>query len=86
MPLCAVVQTIGEGGVLSDYEANRRLVEVAAETHNARDKDGFLACYGPAMTVHWGERELTVTPEEHWEAVLWGRQPSTVSRRQSNRW
>ena len=58
------------GGALPDHAANRRLVQLAAETHNAREKDRFLACYGPEMRVLWGDRELTVTPEEHWEAVL----------------
>lgn len=53
-----------------DHEANRQLVETAAETHNARDRDGFLSCYGPELRVLWGDRDLTVTPDEHWKAVL----------------
>lgn len=51
-------------------DANRRLVEIAAETHNARDREAFLACYGERLRVLWGERELIVSPDEHWDAVL----------------
>jgi hypothetical protein len=56
--------------VVPDHDANRRLVETAAATHNARDREGFLACYGSEMRVLWGDRELVVTPDEHWNAVL----------------
>jgi len=55
---------------VSDQAANRHLVEIAAETHNARDRDAFLACYGEELRVRWGDRDLIVTPDEHWNAVL----------------
>lgn len=58
---------------MSQDSANRRLVKIAAETHNARDREAFLACYGVELRVRWGDRDLIVTPEEHWNAVLsWG--------------
>ena len=61
------------GAALSEHDANRKLVRIAAETHNARDRDRFLACHGPELMVHWGDRELIVTPDEHWDAVSsWG--------------
>lgn len=51
-------------------EANIDLVRLAAETHNVRDREQFLACYGAELLVRWGERELAVSPDEHWSAVL----------------
>jgi len=46
---------------------------MAAETHNARDRQAFLACYGEELRVRRGDRDLIMTPEEHWNAVLsWG--------------
>ena len=55
---------------MSSNEANRRLVELAAAAHNALDRDRFLACYAPEMLVQWGDREVIVTPDDHWNAVL----------------
>lgn len=56
-------------------EQNKALVRLAAETHNSRDRDAFLACYADQLIVKSPSGEdLVVTPDEHWEAVLtWGR-------------
>lgn len=53
-------------------ERNKTLVQRAAQTHNARDRDGFLECYADELIVldADGEGSLVVTPEEHWQAVL----------------
>lgn len=55
---------------LEGYEAHRALVRRAAETHNSRDREGFLACYSNPISVVWGDRALSVTHDEHWDAVL----------------
>jgi ketosteroid isomerase-like protein len=57
---------------MSRLDQNKALVQRAADTHNARDRSGFLACYADALTVRTGEGEedLVVTPDEHWAAVL----------------
>ena len=55
---------------MSNADASRRLVERAAQTHNARDRAAFLACYSDDLRVLWGDRDLTVTPDQHWNAVL----------------
>ena len=57
-------------------ERNKQVVRRAAETHNALDRDGFLANYTDAVLYHQGhdQEPIVVTPEEHWEAVLtWNR-------------
>jgi ketosteroid isomerase-like protein len=53
-------------------DENKALVRRAAETHNARDRDGFLACYSEGLLVHPGDGSdpVVVTPEQHWAAVL----------------
>jgi ketosteroid isomerase-like protein len=57
---------------MSRIERNKALVRRAAETHNDRDRDGFLACYSDELLVHVGEGldPLVVTPDQHWAAVL----------------
>lgn len=55
---------------LEGPKAHRALVRRAAETHNSRDREGFLACYSNPMRVVWGDRTLSVTHDQHWEAVL----------------
>jgi predicted ester cyclase len=60
---------------MSRLEENKALVQRAADTHNARDRDAFLACYSDALIVRMGDGEddLVVSPDEHWRAVLaWG--------------
>ncbi len=51
-------------------ETHRSLVIRAAETHNARNREAFLACYSNPIRVISGGQKLSVTHDEHWEAVL----------------
>jgi ketosteroid isomerase-like protein len=57
---------------MSRIDENKAVVRRAAETHNDRDRDGFLACYSDQLLVHVGEgtEPLVVTPDQHWAAVL----------------
>jgi predicted ester cyclase len=54
----------------ADHAANRALVQRAADTHNARDRDAFLACYANPMTYVSGDHRASVTGDQHWRAVL----------------
>lgn len=56
---------------MSRSDDHRALVRRAAETHNARDRDRFLACYSEELTVLVdGGADLVVSPDQHWNAVL----------------
>lgn len=53
-------------------EENKALIERAAESQNARDREKFLACYSDELIVWTGDddRHVTVGPDEHWERVM----------------
>lgn len=58
--------------MMTSPHENKTLVQRAADTWNARDRDGFLACYSDELLVRGsdGAPDAVITPDEHWAAAL----------------